>query len=78
MASALIWAAPREGITMAWTPAHSAVRAIAPKFLTSVIRSKIRIRGVAENGLNSNRASFHIYNNKSEIDKLVEVIKNIA
>jgi L-cysteine/cystine lyase len=40
--------------------------------------NKIRIRGVAENGLNSNRASFHIYNNKSEIDKLVEVIKNIA
>lgn len=39
---------------------------------------KIRIRGVAENGLNSNRASFHIYNNKEEIDKLLEVIRGIA
>lgn len=40
--------------------------------------NKIRIRGVAENGLNSNRASFHIYNSKDEIDKLLDLIKGVA
>jgi selenocysteine lyase/cysteine desulfurase len=37
--------------------------------------NKIRIRSVAENGLNSSRVSTHIYNNKDEIDRLIEVIK---
>ena len=33
------------GITMACTPKHSAVLAIAPKFLTSFTLSKINIKG---------------------------------
>ena len=46
MASALIAAPPRAGIKIASTPAHSAVRAKAPKLRTSVTLSKIRIKGV--------------------------------
>lgn len=37
--------------------------------------NKIRIRSVAENGLNSLRVSTHIYNSKSEIDALIDLIK---
>lgn len=48
------------------------------KVYEKVSENKIRIRSVAENGLNSCRASFHIYNNKQEIDKLLEVLKSIA
>lgn len=36
---------------------------------------RIRIRAVSENGLNSLRVSTHIYNNKQEIDALMNVIK---
>lgn len=36
---------------------------------------KIRIRSVAENGLNSVRVSTHLYNNKEEIDNLVDLIR---
>ena len=36
-------AEPLEGIKIVSTPWHSADRAIAPKFLTSVMRSRIRI-----------------------------------
>jgi L-cysteine/cystine lyase len=39
------------------------------------VENKIVIRGVAENGLNSLRVSTHIYNNKAEIDKLMEVLQ---
>ena len=35
------------GMTMAWTPDPSADRAIAPMFLTSVIRSRTKIKGVS-------------------------------
>lgn len=37
--------------------------------------NKVRIRSVAENGLNSLRVSTHIYNNKQEIDTLIDLIK---
>ncbi len=37
--------------------------------------NKVRIRSVAENGLNSLRVSTHIYNSKSEIDALIDLIK---
>ena len=37
IASAPTCAAPRDGMIMASTPAHSALLAMAPKFLTSVI-----------------------------------------
>lgn len=47
------------------------------KFYTLCGENKIRIRSVAENGLNSLRVSTHIYNNKSEIDKLIEIIKKV-
>lgn len=45
------------------------------KFYNTCAENKIRIRSVAENGLNSLRVSTHIYNNKDEIDRLVELVK---
>ncbi len=45
------------------------------KFYNTCSENKIRIRSVAENGLNSLRVSTHIYNNKDEIDQLVELVK---
>jgi L-cysteine/cystine lyase len=45
------------------------------KFYTTCADNKIRIRSVAENGLNSLRVSTHIYNNKEEIDKLIDLVK---
>ena len=45
MASALIEALFFSGITMACTPAHSQVRAMAPKLRTSVIPSSTIING---------------------------------
>ncbi|MBS1774324.1 MAG: aminotransferase class V-fold PLP-dependent enzyme [Bacteroidetes bacterium] len=47
------------------------------KFFAMCVEQKVRIRSVAENGLNSSRVSTHIYNNKAEIDKLIEVIKKV-
>lgn len=47
------------------------------KFYTMAAENKIRIRSVAENGLNSLRVSTHIYNSKIEVDKLMEVIKKV-
>lgn len=45
------------------------------KFFDDCMNKKIRIRAVAENGLNSLRVSTHIYNNKQEIDLLIDMIK---
>ena len=45
------------------------------KFYSICAENKIRIRSVAENGLNSLRVSTHIYNSKAEIDKLADLIK---
>ena len=45
-ASALMAAPPFVGITMASTPAHSHVLAIAPKLRTSVTPSKTTINGM--------------------------------
>src|SRR6185369_14075271 len=45
------------------------------KFYTLCSDNKIRIRSVSENGLNSLRVSTHIYNNKQEIDALMDVVK---
>ena len=36
---------------------------------------KVRIRQVHENGLNSVRVSTHIYNNRSDIDKFIEIVR---
>jgi len=47
------------------------------KFYDLCAENKIRIRSVAENGLNSLRVSTHIYNNKDEVDKLMDVIKKV-
>ena len=47
IASALICAEPFAGITMACTPAHSAVRAMAPMLRTSVMPSSTRISGTS-------------------------------
>ena len=41
-------------------------------------KHKIIIRSVPENGLNCNRISTHIYNNFSEVQRLVEAIKLVA
>jgi L-cysteine/cystine lyase len=47
------------------------------KFYEKCTAAAIRIRSVAENGLNSSRMSTHIYNNKEEIDKLMDVIRKV-
>ncbi len=47
------------------------------KFYDICVENKIRIRSVQENGLNSLRVSTHIYNNKEEIDKLIDLIKKV-
>ena len=47
------------------------------KFYDLCVEHKIRIRSVAENGLNSLRVSTHIYNNRSEVDQLIEVIRKV-
>ncbi len=45
------------------------------KFYEVCSENKIRIRSVPEMGINCLRVSTHIYNNKSEVDKLIELIK---
>jgi len=45
------------------------------KFFDKCVENKIRIRSVAECGLNSLRVSTHIYNNKDEVDQLMDLIK---
>ena len=45
------------------------------KFYAVCNENKIRIRAVPENGLNSLRVSTHIYNNKEEIDKMIDLVK---
>jgi len=42
-----------------------------------VRKKKIRLRPVYENGLDFVRASFHLYNNEEDVDKLLYEIKNI-
>ncbi len=42
-----------------------------------ILEKKIRVRPVFENGMNFIRASFHIYNNEEDVDKLLYEIKNI-
>lgn len=39
-------------------------------------KKKIRVRPVFEDGLNFVRASFHMYNNEEDVDKLLYEIKN--
>jgi selenocysteine lyase/cysteine desulfurase len=48
------------------------------KFFNTCMEQKIRIRAVPENGLNCLRVSTHIYNNKAEVDKLMDLIKKTA
>ncbi len=45
------------------------------KFYNLCAENKIRIRQVPENGLNCLRVSTHIYNNTSEVDKMIDLIK---
>ena len=45
------------------------------KFYDACADNKIRIRMVPENGINCLRVSTHIYNNKAEVDKLMDMIK---
>jgi len=47
------------------------------KFHSICAENKIRIRSVSENGLNCLRVSTHIYNNKAEIDQLMDLIKKV-
>lgn len=48
------------------------------KFYAQCMEQKVRIRAVAENGLNSLRLSTHIYNNKTEVDRLLELVRGAA
>jgi len=45
------------------------------KFYDLCSENKIRIRAVPENLINCLRVSTHIYNNKAEVDKLIELVK---
>ncbi len=45
------------------------------EFQLITTQNKMRIRGVAENGLNSVRASFHIYNTFEEAEALADLVK---
>jgi L-cysteine/cystine lyase len=47
------------------------------KFYNKAAENKVRIRMVAENGLNSLRVSTHIYNTKEEVDRLMDVIRKV-
>jgi selenocysteine lyase/cysteine desulfurase len=47
-------------------------------FFNRCMDAKIRIRSVAENGLNSLRVSTHIYNSREDVDKLVAEIKKVV
>jgi cysteine desulfurase / selenocysteine lyase len=70
------------------TPAEEASRAAiigfrlpampGDKFYKVAADNLLRIRYVAENGINSYRASFHIYNTFAEADKLAEVVAQAA
>ena len=53
IASEFTGAPPFSGITIASIPTHSAVLQIAPKFLTSVNLSKIKMNGVLPSSNNS-------------------------
>jgi len=48
------------------------------EFFKQCMGQKIRIRGVAENGLNALRVSTHIYNTKAEIDRLIALVAKVA
>ncbi|GAA4468082.1 aminotransferase class V-fold PLP-dependent enzyme [Nemorincola caseinilytica] len=45
------------------------------KIFSKCMENKIRIRAVTEHGLNALRISTHIYNNKQEVDLLMDTIK---
>ena len=45
------------------------------KFFDACGKNKIRIRAVPEMGLNCLRVSTHIYNNKEDVDRLMDMIK---
>jgi L-cysteine/cystine lyase len=47
-------------------------------FFKQCMEAKVRIRSVAENGLNSLRVSTHIYNSKADVDKLIAEIKKVV
>ena len=48
------------------------------KFYAQCMDQKVRIRAVAENGLNSLRVSTHIYNSKADVDRLLELVRDAA
>ena len=45
------------------------------KFYDTCVSNKVRIRAVPEDGLNCLRVSTHIYNNKAEVDKFIDLVK---
>lgn len=47
-------------------------------FFKYCMERKVRIRGVAENGLNSLRVSTHIYNSKADVDRLLELVREVC
>jgi len=40
-------------------------------------KKKIRVRPVFENGLNFIRASFHLYNNEEDVERLLIELRNL-
>lgn len=46
-------------------------------FYGACSKAGVRIRAVPENGINCVRVSTHIYNNKAEVDTLMEVVRDV-
>jgi L-cysteine/cystine lyase len=45
------------------------------KFFNQCMEQKVRIRRVPEDGLDSLRVSTHVYNNKEDVDRLIDIIR---
>jgi selenocysteine lyase/cysteine desulfurase len=42
------------------------------------VRRKLRVRSVTEGGLDAVRASFHVYNDEAEVDRLLLALRAIV
>lgn len=55
------------------------IKRVTPQYFFDICYGKkIRVRTVTENGMNCSRISTHIYNNKREIDELLQQVREMA
>jgi len=43
-----------------------------------LMQRRLRVRSVTEGGLDAVRASFHVYNDADEVERLVNAVKEIT